>query len=454
MIVCPASLMKQWEHEIKTRTKRGAIEHIVFHGNKRDYKARTLSKCDVVLTTYGIVSSEHKSIGLLFQLKWKRIVLDEGHVIRNHKSKTSEAVCALPGKARWVLTGTPIHNKEFDLFAAVKFLRCRPFNELLYWKRWIEVNKGKTSSPRVQTLLKSIMLRRTKQQLMESGEIESLPEKVYEQINVTMKREERFVYNKLMAFSKVIFANYMQQHFEKGGNFTYDQNRLGKLHRKFARQFDVGRDIQAHEILTLLLRLRQACCHPGLIKSMLQTADVDVGEIEGEDNAADESDADLMKQLENLKLDEDDEDKNFTGNRFSLENEVFSLDVLSSKIERLQEMLKEKVIGSGDKAIIVSQWTSFLAIIRGMLEVEGISYCELNGTVPVKFRNDIVVNFNNPKSTVKIMLLSLAAGGVGLNLVGANQLFLMDSHWNPQLEQQAQDRIYRFGQTKTVKVFK
>lgn len=130
------------------------------------------------------------------------------------------------------------------------------------------------------------------------------------------------------------------------------------------------------------------------------------------------------------------------------------LDVPSSKIYHMMEVLRELIVGSDDKAIIVSQWASYLAIIRGMLEVEGISFCELNGTVPVKNRNDIVVNFNKKNSGIQVMLLSLTAGVVGLNLIKAYYLFLMDLHWNPQLEQQAQDRIYRFGQKKEVNVFK
>jgi transcription termination factor 2 len=123
LVVCPASLVKQWEHEMKTRVKRGALDHYVFHGPNREYKPRQLAKYDVVITTYQIVATELKNNGCLFKVKWNRVVLDEGHVIRNHKSKQSEAVCALESKKRWVLTGTPIQNKEFDLFAAVKFLR-------------------------------------------------------------------------------------------------------------------------------------------------------------------------------------------------------------------------------------------------------------------------------------------------------------------------------------------
>lgn len=425
----------------------------MFHGNNREYKARYLAKYDVVLTTYQLVVVEEKNNGCLFQVKWKRIVLDEGHVIRNHKSKQSEAICKLSGKYRWVLTGTPIHNKEFDLYAAIKFLRCKPFDDVHYWKQWIEV-KGRDSSPRVQALLKAIMLRRTKQALIETGEIQSLPEKVYKEFHVKLNTEERLVYNRFMAFSKQIFATFVQQQQDKNSNFVYDQNRLGRLYQKFSNRFNVNHSVKAHEILTLLLRLRQICCHPSLAKSNLETLDAATEMNESGHEQHDESDGGLLKQLENLNLDGDDEDAREGGRQVSIHDEVFNPDVPSSKIIHMMEVLREHVADSDDKAIIISQWTSYLGIIRGMLEAEGVTYCELNGTVPVKDRNDIVVSFNNSRSGIKVMLLSLTAGGVGLNLVGANYLFLMDLHWNPQLEQQAQDRIYRFGQKKQVNVFK
>lgn len=406
-----------------------------------------MAKYDVVLTTYQLVATEEKNNGCLFQIKWNRIVLDEGHVIRNHKSKQSEAVCKLSGKYRWLLTGTPIHNKEFDLYAAIKFLRCKPFDDLHYWRHWIET-KGRDSSPRVQALLKAIMLRRTKQGLIETGEIQSLPEKVYKQFNVKLNAHERIVYNRFMAFSKHIFATFVQQQQDKNGNFVYDKDRLGRLYQKFSNKFKQVEEVKAHQILTLLLRLRQICCHTGLAKSGLDV--LDTGELSpGEETEHhDESDGGLLKQLENLSLNEHD------GDGTQIDNVVFNLDVPSSKILHMMDVFRKTLTNSDDKAIIVSQWTSYLNIIRGMLEIEGIRYCELNGTVPVKDRNDIVVKFNNPNSGIKVMLLSLTAGGVGLNLVGANYLFLMDLHWNPQLEQQAQDRIYRFGQTKQVNVFK
>lgn len=128
LVVCPASLIGQWENEINNYVKRNSLNIYLHHGNNREIKARRLSKYDMVITTYNIATRE--SNGLLGDIKWQRIILDEAHVIRNHKTKTCEGICALKSKSRWALTGTPIQNREIDLYAIIKFLRCTPFDDL------------------------------------------------------------------------------------------------------------------------------------------------------------------------------------------------------------------------------------------------------------------------------------------------------------------------------------
>ena len=138
---------------------------------------------------------------------------------------------------------------------------------------------------------------------------------------------------------------------------------------------------------------------------------------------------------------------------------------MSSKIERVIEELskiKQKgktnrkgepdPSGSREKAVIVSQWTSMLKIVYEHLLDCGLKALMIDGTVPVKDRTPIVEDFNNNPKGSKVLLLSLAAGGVGLNLIGANHLFLLDMHWNPQMEKQACDRVYRVGQTRPVTI--
>ena len=267
----------------------------------------------------------------------------------------------------------------------------------------------------------------------------------------------------MLTYSQTLFSQFLVQRSEKNDDLAVHlasavrdpTSNVRKLHKKYAKMFG-NTEVNASEILTLLLRLRQICCHPALISVMLDKDTAD--EIEGHDMSNGNAALDLVAQLDNLNLDEDvnedDEDEDVASKHFRLSNPVFDKSMPSSKITKMMEVLQEYVIPAGEKAIVVSQWVGFLNIIGSILEEQGFGYCELNGSVPVKNRNDIVVNFNNPNSKDKIMLLSLTAGGVGLNLVGANHLFLMDLHWNPQLESQAQDRIYRFGQNKPVNIYK
>lgn len=166
------------------------------------------------------------------------------------------------------------------------------------------------------------------------------------------------------------------------------------------------------------------------------------------DASANESGADLLQQFQELQIADDQ------GKVVTIDDQVYNMDIPSSKLEKLMEIIREKLEKTSDKIIIVSQWVSYLDIIKNLLEFEGVDVCEISGRVPVKKRNDIVVDFNSSRSKIRVMMLSITAGGVGLNLVGANNLFILDPHWNPQIEQQAQDRIYRFGQKKNVKVTK
>ena len=129
---------------------------------------------------------------------------------------------------------------------------------------------------------------------------------------------------------------------------------------------------------------------------------------------------------------------------------------MTSKHESLIEMIEEIwEEHPSDKMIVVSQWTSMLDVVGRLLAKRDIAYCEIKGDVKLFTRNEIVEDFNKPDNTqTRVMLLSLTAGGVGLNLIGANRMFLLDIHWNPALEQQCADRIYRVGQKKEVTIYK
>merc|ERR1712059_1130 len=173
-----------------------------------------------------------------------------------------------------------------------------------------------------------------------------------------------------------------------------------------------------------------------------------MGDAQGED-------LDLISRLEDLNVSQEEESEEPAQNFFHKDNPIFDKERRSSKIKTVVEELKvlrTKKMEQGvvEKAVVVSQWKSMLDILKIHITKLGMKCSEINGQVNVKHRGDIVEDFNKNEKGPQVMLISLGAGGVGLNLVGANHLFLLDMHWNPQLEAQACDRIYRVGQKKEV----
>jgi len=491
LIICPASLIGQWEKEADNKARSSRLRLLVYHGNNRKCSARALARYDIVVTTYGTVQSEVKSVlgdnaekdakkkmedlkaavdlgtkkttSELLNVAWERIILDEAHQIRNPKSLTSQAVCRLRAARRWCVTGTPIQNKELDLYSLLRFLRCYPFDEYAVWKKWID-NKSAQSQERMNTLVRTLLLRRTKDQTSNvTGEkLVSLPTKHKVEHKITLTKDEKDVYDKVFGFSQTALQSYMDKAKEK------EEERLGSVSTGYGGRgpawgggedfsYKPGQgplaqqgDVKAHHLLVLLLRLRQICNHPRLIKSML---DEDTKVAEGIEE--DGEDVDLISRMEDMDLGADK--KGSSDVVLDINNPVFEEGRSSSKmetvVEELRRLRQKKDDGEGvEKAVIVSQWTSMLNIMKVHMKNLGIKCAEINGQVAVKHRGEIVEDFNKNPRGAQVMLLSLGAGGVGLNLVGANHLFLLDMHWNPQQEAQAMDRIYRVGQTKEVTI--
>lgn len=161
------------------------------------------------------------------QIHWKRAILDEAHIVRNHKSQASIGVCGLTADKRWALTGTPIQNKEMDLYSILKFLKCTPFDDIRVWKRWVD-NKNAAGHQRLATLMKTIMLRRTKQELQSQGRLESLPEKFIEEMIVKLDSQEQLVYEKILVYSRTLFAQFLAQRAEKHHMFDLNGGQYNK----------------------------------------------------------------------------------------------------------------------------------------------------------------------------------------------------------------------------------
>ncbi|KAK7168900.1 hypothetical protein R3I93_005025 [Phoxinus phoxinus] len=469
LIICPASLVHHWKNEIDKRVKSSRLSVYLYHGPNRQRSSSILAEHDVVITTYSLVSkeipvqkedadkpsrdSDHvgSDLSSLLRVAWARVILDEAHNIKNPKVQTSMAVCKLRARSRWAVTGTPIQNNLLDMYSLLKFLRCSPFDEFKLWKSQVD-NGSKRGGERLNILTRALLLRRTKDQMDSSGKpLVSLPDRTCEVHRLKLSEDEQAVYDVVFAQSRSTLQNYLKRHEEGNTKKADNSNPFEKVAREFgmSQQDSLSSSQQPQasstiHILSLLLRLRQCCCHLSLLKKTL-----DQTELQGDGVALS-----LEEQLCALSLSEpSDSDPKDTvslnGTRFS--SELFQDTRESTKISAILTELRE-IRKKDQKSVIVSQWTSMLKIVAVHLKKMGLTFAVIDGTVNPKRRMDLVEEFNtNPKGP-QVMLVSLCAGGVGINLIGGNHLFLIDMHWNPALEDQACDRIYRVGQSRDVTI--
>jgi len=269
LVVAPLALIKQWEAEIKTRVSPShALKTLVHHGPNRTRKAADLKKYDVVITTYQILASEHAGssdheegikVGC-FGINWYRIILDEAHTIKNRSAKSTQACCALKSWYRWCLTGTPMQNNLDELQSLIHFLRIKPYNDISHWKQQItgplKNGRGQFAIKRVQYFLKAFMKRRTKDILKQEGALNfGSSKKDGDEKSSGMKIVERNVETLICELDE-----YEREFYDKLAQRANDrlQDMMGGAKTDY-----IG-------ALVLLLRLRQACNHPQLIRSAME----------------------------------------------------------------------------------------------------------------------------------------------------------------------------------------
>uniref|UniRef100_A0A3B4B203 Transcription termination factor 2 n=1 Tax=Periophthalmus magnuspinnatus TaxID=409849 RepID=A0A3B4B203_9GOBI len=458
LIICPASLVHHWKKEIDRHVKPGKLSVYLYHGSNREKSAKLLADYDVVVTTYNLVSKEipppkdklpHATP--LLQVVWARIVLDEAHNIKNPKVQTSIAVCQLSAQTRWAVTGTPIQNNLLDMYSLLKFLRCAPFDEFKLWKAQVD-NGSKRGRERLNILTRTLLLRRMKDQLDSTGKpLVTRLSRTCVVHQLTLSEDEQAVYDVVFAQSRSTLQNYLKRH--EGQELNKSSPSTSNPFDKVAHEFGISQVKPSSQtsqvsstvhILSLLLRLRQCCCHLSLLQKTL-----DSSELQGDGIILS-----LEEQLSALSLSsspassDPDPKQSVSLNGIRFDAQLFEDTQHSTKVLALWLILTI----NGQSLVIVSQWTSMLHIVGGHLRQMGLSYAVIDGTVVPKKRMDLVEEFNTNPHGPQVMLVSLCAGGVGLNLIGGNHLFLIDMHWNPALEDQACDRIYRVGQRKDVTI--
>ncbi|KAJ6999749.1 hypothetical protein NC653_010483 [Populus alba x Populus x berolinensis] len=589
LIVCPTSVLRQWADELHTKvTTEANLSVLVYHGSNRTKDPSEVAKYDVVVTTYSIVSMEvpkqpladedeekqrmegddvphlglsygkkrkypptSRKKGLknkkgmdsamlesiarpLAKVAWFRVVLDEAQSIKNHRTQVARACWGLRAKRRWCLSGTPIQNAIDDLYSYFRFLRYEPYAVYKLFCSAIKVPIQKNPAKgyrKLQAVLKTVMLRRTKGTLLDGEPIINLPPKVVELKKVDFTEEERDFYTRLEIDSRAQFKEY-------AAAGTVKQNYVN--------------------ILLMLLRLRQACDHPLLVKGLdsnsLGGSSIEMAKklpqekqlcllkcleaslaicgicsdspedavvsvcghvfckqcicehLTGDDNQCPVSNCKVRlnvssvfsKATLNSSL-SDEPDQDSSGSELvaavssSSDNRPHNSSKIRATLEVLQSLTKPKdclskckfsensVDGNvacretssgstgslndgtdkrhppakvvGEKAIVFSQWTGMLDLLEACLKSSSIQYRRLDGTMSVVARDKAVKDFNSLPE-VSVMIMSLKAASLGLNMVAACHVLLLDLWWNPTTEDQAIDRAHRIGQTRKVTVLR
>ncbi|UKZ64112.1 uncharacterized protein TrAtP1_005331 [Trichoderma atroviride] len=527
LVVAPMSLLSQWHSEAEKASKAGTMKVQLYYGTEKALNLQSLcsgsNAPDLVITSYGVVLSEFGSVVPkngerafhtgIFSLKFFRVILDEAHYIKNRASKTARACYEIAADHRWALTGTPIVNRLEDLFSLVRFLGVEPWNNFSFWKTFITVPFESGDFVRaldvVQTVLEPLVTRRTKDMKTPDGQpLVQLPPKQIDLVEVELSKTERDIYDHI----------------------------FNKVKNTFAKNVEAGTVLKAFTtIFAQIMRLRQSCCHPVLVRNKDIVADeeeagaaADAATGLGDDMdleslitqftaITDEATSDrqtygahALDEIRNeaekecpLCFDEPMNEQIVTGCWHSAckkclmdfikhetdhgkvprcfncrapinQRDLFEVvrhdegDAFASKprislqrlgvnsssakvtalMTELRSLRRER---PHMKSIIFSQFTSFLSLIEAALNRANIKFLRLDGSMTQKARAAVLQEFSDSKGFV-VMLMSLRAGGVGLNLTSAGRVFMMDPWWSYAVELQAIDRVHRLGQQDEVVV--
>ncbi|PWB82940.1 MAG: serine/threonine protein phosphatase [Methylocystaceae bacterium] len=364
LVIAPTSLMANWRREAEKFVPD--LRVVILHGADRKKRFDDIDGADLVLSTYPLISRDH---GTLAAREWSLLLLDEAQTIKNPNAATTKLIRALKAQSRFCLTGTPLENHLGELWSIFSFALPGFLGDLpsfaQAFRTPIEKKGDATRGRLLAARVRPFLLRRTKKEVANE-----LPPKTEIVERVEMDAAQRDIYESIRLA-------------------MHERVRAAIAQKGFARSRIV--------ILDALLKLRQCCCDPRLLK------------LSAKQKAAPGS----------------------------------------AKLDRLSEILTE-LLDEDRRVLVFSQFTSMLDLIRPKLDEMGLPYSLLTGDT--RDRPKAIADFQDGRTSV--FLVSLKAGGVGLNLTAADTVVLYDPWWNPAVEDQAIDRAHRIGQEKPVFVHK
>jgi SWI/SNF-related matrix-associated actin-dependent regulator of chromatin subfamily A3 len=510
LIVCPLSVLTNWEEQTAAHLS-SAVTLYTYHGPSRNSQRTHLTSFKIVLTTYSTLSQDAAKLAAV---SWGRVILDEGHYIKNRKTRQARAAFALNARSRWVLSGTPIQNKLDDLYSSLRFLRAAPFDEFDWFNRLVLrpiKYRDMAGVERLHTILGFTCLRRMKDQQVRDTpgaplhRLIDLPPKTQSTFTVDLSTSEMAAYGKLFGMAQEAIGGYLAG----GGGGS------------------AGGGTNYAHILTLLLWLRELCCDTRLLPTSTAAALLANGSGGSAAAAAalSAATAQLGSEavgglLDLLRAGMDDDCcicLEAGGDCITRCRHVFHRTCLTRSLQAAtgggggggtaaaaasgpcplcrqtvrehellspsdpeqsdgqQQQQQDSGGGSGEdgskckallqylaensgeseampnKFVIFSQFTRYLDLLERSITTAGYKLVRLDGSVSSARRKAALHSFAEDPA-VTVFLISLQAGGVGLNLTAANHVILMDPWWNPAVEEQATDRVHRLGQKRAVTV--
>ncbi len=365
LIVVPTSVLPNWEREAQKFAPH--LRRLVIYGTRRESLFKKIEDSDIVMTTYALL---RRDLEELQKHEFSCLILDEAQNIKNPNTITARSVRKLNAKQRLCLSGTPIENNLFELWSLFEFLMPGFLGSQHAFQRGVvkPIKDGDVETlDYLRARVKPFILRRTKDQVAKD-----LPPKIENVYFCALADEQLELYAKL---AKKLRDQVLQDVDEKG---------IAKSQMS---------------ILDALLKLRQICCHPRLLK---------------------------------------------------LDMPGVSTNLPSGKFDAFKDMITD-IIEEGHKVLVFSQFVQMLHIIRSWLTISKIPFAYLDGASKDRFEQ---VDRFNDSPDIPIFLISLKAGGTGLNLTSADYVIHYDPWWNPAVESQATDRTHRIGQTRQVFSYK
>ena len=361
LVVTPASLLLNWQDEIKKFSSTLRVLCIYGQKSEREELMKMIGNYDVVITSYDYL---RRDIDMYEQKEFHTVILDEAQCIKNPKTRNALSVKRLNAKQRFALTGTPIENSLAEMWSIFDFLMPHYLYHYSYFlehfERPIVKDHDEDKQAQLKKMISPFILRRNKKDVLKE-----LPEKIEKTMYYQFNEEEEKLY-----LSSLVQVNKQLQ--EK-----LNLHQLGRI-----------------DVLAMLTRLRQLCQDPRLIYDNIHEP--------------------------------------------------------SSKLKGCMELI-HSLKDNHNKILLFSSFTSVLHLIQEQCHKEHISTYLLDGSTPKEKRREMVASFQKDDTT--LFLISLKAGGSGLNLTAAQAVIHFDPWWNMSAKNQATDRAHRIGQSETVQVF-